>query len=276
MGNKATSTVARRLAKQPAPRLRLIGAAEPEAYEPETGENLAAINPSGFEEEDHFEDKVEAEVLAEETGGTEDLVGIYLREMGVTPMLTREGEAALAVRIERGRRRAAKAISRMPICIEEIIAIGECLKRGQLHIREAINFRDQEDITEAGIQETLISTLDSIAEISAEYKRALKLYARVQDEPKRSRRRPRLLRKLARQRVEVSRLCRAIDLTSSHRAHLAGLIREGSARLGSSKGQRKRPAPRLSAREAAEPMTASATTTGARFIRTLSLHTLFR
>jgi RNA polymerase primary sigma factor len=134
--------------------------------------------------------------------------------------LTREGEAALALRIERGCRRTAKAISRLPICIEEIVTIGERLKGGDLHIREVINFRDQEDITEAGIHDCLVATLGSIAEIAAAYKLALKLHARAQNEPKNSRKLLRLRRKLARQRVQVSRLCRALDLTSAQRDHL--------------------------------------------------------
>jgi RNA polymerase primary sigma factor len=160
-----------------------------------------------------------------EMESAEDLVGVYLREMGVTPMLTREGEAALSLKIERGCRRISKAISRVPICIEEIVKIGERLKRAELHIREVINFRDQEDITEAGIQDYLASTLDSISEISSDYKSALKLWKRIQSEPKRSKKLPRLRRKLARQRISLSRKCRSLDLTSSQRDELAGLLR---------------------------------------------------
>src|SRR4030095_6574243 len=149
--------------------------------------------------------------------------------MGVTPMLTREGEAMLALRIERGCRRTSKAISRLPICIEEVIATADRLKVGDLHIREVINFRDQEDITEAGIQERLVTTLASIARLSNEYKLALKLQAKFQNEPKSSKKLKRLRSKLIRQRVKVSRLCRGLDFTPSHRDHLTKLIREAVA-----------------------------------------------
>ena len=77
----------------------------------------------------------------------------------------------------------------------------------------------------SGIQECLAATLRSIAAISGEYKVALRLHARVLKEPKSSRKLRRLRRKLTRQRVEVSRLCRALDLTSPQREHLSGLIR---------------------------------------------------
>lgn len=228
MRKKTKSTAAEIELERPARTLNLVGRIERETYSTEFDQPETAHDESEpyCGELNHLENEThsEPELLARELESTEDLVGVYLREMGITPMLTREGEAALSLRIERGCRRSAKAISRLPICIEGIVEIGERLKSGDLHIREVINFRDQEDITEAGIQECLSTTLDSIAEISTEYRAALKLYARIQDEPKSSKRLRRLRNKLARQRVHVSRLCRALDLTSSQRDHLAGMI----------------------------------------------------
>ena len=229
MRKKATSKGAKRGNGTASGRLHLVGTVETETQSADFEElETAPDHPENGGPGAHLfenESNSETELLAKEADSAEDLVGVYLREMGVTPMLNRDGEAALALRIERGCRRTAKAISRMPICIEEILAIAERLKRGELHIREIINFRDQEDITEAGIHDCLVSTLDSIAEIAAEYKLTLKLYARTQSEPKSSKKFRRLRGKLARQRVHVSRLCRALDLTSNQREHLAGLLR---------------------------------------------------
>ena len=230
MRNKSKSTAARRDPEQEARRLHLVGTADREKYSDEFDDTAVLSGQSPLDStEEQGEHEVQPELLAKEVDSAEDLVGVYLREMGVTPMLTREGEATLAVRIERGCRRTAKAISRLPICVEEIVAIGERLKRGEQHIREVINFRDQEDITEAGIQECLISTLASISRLSGEYKLALKLYARVQSEPKSSKKRRRLRSKLTRQRVKVSRMCRGLDLTPIQRDHLTKLIREAVA-----------------------------------------------
>src|SRR5271167_4601674 len=52
---------------------------------------------------------------------TDDPVRIYLREMGVVPLLTREGEVDIAKRIERGQLRALKALSRSPLVIRQIL-----------------------------------------------------------------------------------------------------------------------------------------------------------
>jgi len=226
---KATSTATPTEPETPARRLHLVGKTELDDYsvgfdEAETIEDQNDVTSS----DNHFvenEPQGESELSSRDMESAEDLVGVYLREMGVTPMLTREGEAVLSLRIERGCRRIFRAISRVPICIEEIIAIGDRLKRGEVHIREVINFRDQEDITEVGIQEYLASTLDSISEISSNYKAGLRLWKKIQNESKRSKKLPRLRRKLARQRVSLSRQCRNLDLTSSQRDELARLIR---------------------------------------------------
>ena len=76
-----------------------------------------------------------------------DPARIYLREMGVVPLLTREGEVDIAKRIERGQLRVLKALSRSPIVIRQILAIGEDLKRGARSIKEIVAF-DEEEITE--------------------------------------------------------------------------------------------------------------------------------
>jgi RNA polymerase primary sigma factor len=51
----------------------------------------------------------------EESIYTDDPVRVYLREMGSVPLLTREGEVTLARKMERGKLRMQKAISRSPL-----------------------------------------------------------------------------------------------------------------------------------------------------------------
>jgi len=78
---------------------------------------------------------------------TNDPVRIYLREMGIVPLLTREGEVDIAKRIERGQRSALKALSRSPLVIRQILVLGEDLKRGIRSITEVVVF-DEEELTE--------------------------------------------------------------------------------------------------------------------------------
>jgi RNA polymerase primary sigma factor len=58
-----------------------------------------------------------------------DPVRVYLCEMGTVPLLTREGEVAIAKRIERGQMLVLKTISRSSIMLKEILAIGEELRK---------------------------------------------------------------------------------------------------------------------------------------------------
>jgi RNA polymerase primary sigma factor len=92
---------------------------------------------------------------------TNDPVRMYLREMGTVPLLTREGEVEIAKRIERGQLRVLKAISRSPIVIREIVALGEDLKRGVRNVKEVVVF-DEEELTEEVVQTRVKATVTRI------------------------------------------------------------------------------------------------------------------
>src|SRR5512133_1436355 len=103
-----------------------------------------------------------------------DPVRVYLREMGASPLLTREGEVEIAKRIERGQLSAMKALSRSPILVHEVLAIGEELKRGVRSIRETVVF-DEEEITEEVLQERFKETTRRIDQIHKHFKTAGRL-----------------------------------------------------------------------------------------------------
>ena len=82
---------------------------------------------------------------------TNDPVRMYLREMGTVPLLTREGEVAIAKRIERGQLLVFKTISRAPLVLKEILGIGVDLREGSRSIKEIVQF-DDEELTEEKIK----------------------------------------------------------------------------------------------------------------------------
>jgi RNA polymerase primary sigma factor len=180
--------------------------------------------------EDALDEELDLDLTPGTVDKTNDPVRLYLREMAVVPLLTRDGEVSIARRMERGRLRVLKAISRSPICIEEMIQIGERLRRGELHIREVVTFNEQEPITEERIEQYQVSTLESMGELRKSYARMLKLHDRVLEEPKKSPRLPRLRRKLAVARVELSRQARALDLVLQQQDFFTAMIRDGVAR----------------------------------------------
>jgi RNA polymerase primary sigma factor len=176
-------------------------------------ETAAAVATAEKKFEEPQEEEMELDLTPGALDKTNDPVRLYLREMGVVPLLTREGEVAIAKRIERGKIRMQKAISRSPVAITELLRIGDELANGELSIREVVTFTEQEGITEEKIEEYHNYTLETIAEIGKTLKKTNTLYEKVLAEPKRSPKLPRMRRKLARQRVELSQLVRLLDFT---------------------------------------------------------------
>ena len=155
---------------------------------------------------------------------TSDPVRIYLREMSIVPLLSREGEVSIARRIDRGRARVLKTISRSPLCIEELLEIGERLRRGELHIREIVSFSEQEPLTEERIGEYQIATLESLDELKKSYARLLKFQDKLIDEPKKSAKLGRMRRAVGVARVQLSRQARQLDLVIQQIDHFTALI----------------------------------------------------
>jgi len=75
---------------------------------------------------------------------TNDPVRIYFRDMGTVPLLTRDGEIAIAKCIERGDLTVLKSLSRSPVIVHEIISLGNWLKENSSIIKDILQFRDEE------------------------------------------------------------------------------------------------------------------------------------
>jgi RNA polymerase primary sigma factor len=82
----------------------------------------------------------------EDLGRTDDPVRMYLREMGSVELLSREGEIAIAKRIEAGRERMISSICESPLTIRAIIAWRDALEKEQILLRDVIDL----DATHSG------------------------------------------------------------------------------------------------------------------------------
>ena len=78
-------------------------------------------------------------IADDDTGRTDDPVRMYLREMGAVELLSREGEIAIAKRIEAGRELMIGGICESPLAIESIIAWYKALQEGDILLREVID-----------------------------------------------------------------------------------------------------------------------------------------
>ena len=152
---------------------------------------------------------------------TNDPVRMYLREMGTVPLLTREGEVEIAKRIERGQMRVLKAISRSPIVIREIVALGEDLKRGVRNVKEVVVF-DEEELTEDVVQARVRSTVTRVEALIKHQKKIAALDEKLATaNTKTSQRELRRTRwAIAREKVYVSRIVRELKYTGLERKRL--------------------------------------------------------
>ena len=82
----------------------------------------------------------------EDLGRTDDPVRMYLREMGSVELLSREGEIAIAKRIEAGREKMIGSICESPLTIRAIIAWRDALEKEQILLRDVIDL----DATHSG------------------------------------------------------------------------------------------------------------------------------
>jgi RNA polymerase primary sigma factor len=162
---------------------------------------------------------------------TNDPVRMYLREMGTVPLLTREGEVAIAKRIERGQLLVLKTISRAPLILKELLQVGEDLRNGSRSIKEIVQF-DDEELTEEKIEQKTKETLKQIDKIAKLYLLAMKQAAKLEKVP-RSKKRPYLRARyaVARTRVEMSKKVREIDFNPLEKKRLIDKIRQTVERV---------------------------------------------
>ncbi len=207
----------------PAPRWHLA-AADPA----DTPVDLAKEEPSAAASEDG-----ELDLTPGTLEKTNDPVRMYLREMGTVPLLTREGEVAIAKRIERGQLLVLKTITRAPLILKELLQVGEDLRNGSRSIKEIVQF-DDEELTEEKIEAKTRQTLKQIDQIGKLYLQANKLVAKLERVP-RSKKRPYLHARyaVARTRVEMSNLMRDLDFNPLEKKRLIDKIHQTVERVHS-------------------------------------------
>ncbi len=173
-----------------------------------------------FDEDESGED-VELDLTPGALEKTNDPVRMYLREMGTVPLLTREGEVEIAKRIERGQLRVLKALSRSPIVINELLGLGDDLKKSVRSIKEVVTF-DEEEITDEILQNRLKEFTGKIDDLAKAYKKVeglVEKFAAV-NQKKRPKDYRRYRVALARAVVHMSLCVRKLGFTNNERKRL--------------------------------------------------------
>ncbi len=99
-----------------------------------------------------------------------DPVKMYLREMGMVTLLSREGEIEIAKKIEAGEQDVLKAMMETTLGVDSIINLGDQISAGTLRPKHVLRDIDEGDtIVDESLQiEKFLETIDTIKSIDAE------------------------------------------------------------------------------------------------------------
>jgi len=185
-----------------------------------------------FDEEQHFfhpEDVQEEEFQTaqpqqEESIYTDDPVRVYLREMGAVPLLTREGEVDLARKMERGKLKMQKAISRSALVQNHVAELAEQIRKELLEVEDVADLGDVEEGTSA-YDKRRKEVLQGFTDYQTAYKKQHQLEEKLEavgTANKKLRRKAQL--KFYRAKIEAAILIRRIPWMTQRWRHFATAI----------------------------------------------------
>ena len=186
----------------------------PGDQQPEISEEFSGTERVRQGDSDQIENTGERHLSPGNDTKTTDPVRVYLREMGAAPLLTREGEVAIAKRIEKGRVSTHKALARCPLVTRQLILISGELNADQRSIRDIISL-NFEDINEGVLRKQtrqFIKTISAVASMqeTAETTRRKLIGIPRKQKPAETKR---LRMELGRTRVLISKKIRSFDFT---------------------------------------------------------------
>jgi len=131
----------------------------------EDAEEAVETEEAGLEEA--AEEEAEEEDVDVGLGKTDDPVRLYLKEMGTVPLLSKEGEVAIAKRIEESKREAAQIIYSIPFSMQDVRDLGERLRKGKVSIHEVVHagdddFEDMQAQNEEELQARVLKLINEI------------------------------------------------------------------------------------------------------------------
>ncbi len=176
-------------------------------YEPTEEETL---------ENELLEEGMEERRREEEAERIGDPVRLYLKEMGGIPLLSREGEIEIAMRIEKGARDIIKALSRTPIVLDEILTIFRKLISGEIEMEKVLDL--EEEHNEVKIQE-----------IKDDLKKKLSTLENLKKELEKARKKSAITR--GRILVKISEIIRDIDFNPEYRKSFIDSIKDKEREL---------------------------------------------
>jgi len=147
--------------------IMLFGEKNIDIIDTEKGEKLVVKKATEEEEEEPETPKTkeaDAYDLMSTIIKTGDPVKMYLHEMGLVSLLSREGEVKIAKKIEEGARKVMAAVFSTAISVKDVVDTGAKLKSGELRIKNVVDNLEDEDgfVEEAAHKERVLKLIDKI------------------------------------------------------------------------------------------------------------------
>ena len=117
---------------------------------------------------------------AQELSRSSDPVRMYLHEMGLVPLLDRDGEVCIAKKIEAGEFEVLYALVEVPVALEYLISVGEELKKGNIKLKDVVKTIEEDDPTEEEMnqRQRVINLLDEIKQV---YRKKKNIYPKLSE-----------------------------------------------------------------------------------------------
>jgi len=140
------------------------------------GEKLVSESNAPEEKETPPSDDTAAK---SENLSVDDPVRMYLREMGTISLLTREGEVTIAKKIEAGQREVISAVADCAITHQEIIQLGEQIKKGEISVFDVIVIGEPEEKKKEIETKEIKKSLKKFKLFKTDCKKLIKLQSKI-------------------------------------------------------------------------------------------------
>jgi RNA polymerase primary sigma factor len=168
--------------------------------------------------------------LAQTLAKTGDPVKMYLREMGLVSLLSREEEVEIAKKIEEGEEKIMETLFSLPIFIQEVIDIGARLRSGEIKIKTVVgNLEDEGGFVEEDIHmERVQDLIDKVAKLD---RRNALLRDSLKDKDLSEQKRKRSENEIPRNSKKIIKLCKEVNFSKKRINAMVSKLKDAVDRI---------------------------------------------
>jgi RNA polymerase primary sigma factor len=148
-------------------------------------------------------------------GKTGDPVKMYLREMGLVSLLSREGEVEIAKKIEEGEREVMNALFMQDMVIRDVINTGMMLKDGEIRVKNVVdNIEDEEGFVEEDMHRERVQGL--VEKVARLYRKNETLRERLKESPDSQAESKKINDALEKNQKNIVKLCKEVRFSKKY------------------------------------------------------------